>query len=175
MSTLQIFRLSILGAAITGLLTSIFFIIVMQVKGVSPLARYIDIWIPATVMFFFMRLVKIKRTDGHLHFWEGLYMGNIIGIVGGMISGLLLYIFITWVSPTPLSGYKEASLRFLEQSKNYVETHMGKEEYERKMTEIENFDGWALAKDESIRKIFYCFVLVPIISMINRKKPLQQS
>ena len=169
MNTLHIFKTAITGALITGLLCALFFISVMQIENISPIARYVDIWIPALVMFYFMRKVKIDRPGGTFHFWEGLYMGNIIGIVGGAVSGILLYLTITFISPKPLENYKAVSIAYLEASKAFIESNM-KGTFEQKKAEIEAFTAWGLAKDESIRKIFYCFVLVPIISILNRKK-----
>jgi Mn2+/Fe2+ NRAMP family transporter len=169
MNTLHIFKTAIVGAIIIGLLCAIFFCSVMQIENISPIARYVDIWIPALVMFFFMQKVKQERADGSFHFWEGLYMGNIIGIVGGMVSGLLLYLFISFISAKPLENYIAASLAYLEASKEFIDQNM-KGDFEVKKSEIQQFTAWGLAKDESIRKIFYCFVLVPIISLLNRKK-----
>lgn len=167
---IQLLRIAALAGLLSGIGCATYFILVFGNVLTSPLARYLDIWIPALAMIFSMWYVRGGRRDGHLHFWEALMMGNVTQLVTAFVSASILYVVLTYVSDAALLGYIEGSKMFIINSKANTIQQFGQQAYDEQIATIGQTTAKGIFADEFFKKITYMFLLVPLLSLILRNK-----
>lgn len=167
---LQLLRVATYAGLFSGLGCAAYFILVYANLQTSPVARYIDFWIPTMAMVFSMWYVRSKRSDGHLHFWEALMMGNFTQLLTAILSASAIYCVNTYVSDASLQGYIWACKEYIINSRAYTIEQFGESAYLQQLADIVKMTAKDMFKEELFRKILYMFLLVPLIALILRKK-----
>jgi hypothetical protein len=166
-------KIAALAGLLSGAACATYFILLYANVQTSPMARFIDVWIPAFAMIFSMWYVRSARRDSHLHFWEGLMMGNITQLFTAIISASVIYFMLTYVNDAALKGYIEATQQWMIHSKENTVRVFGQKAYDMQLAQNLKLSARDLFIDELVKKIMYMFVLVPLISLILRKKVAQ--
>lgn len=163
------FKWILVGSLMIGLGCAGFFLVTFQSQLVLPQARFFDIWIPLVVSVFIMILVRSLKPGQPFHFWEGLLCGNLMIWFGGLLSGLLLWqISLVW--PEPLQNFIQSSIRYLNETQKHLPEEQKMKDLPQQIEHIRNTSASYFVLDELKKKVVYSFILVPLISMIFRRK-----
>lgn len=140
--------------------------------GSNPLINVshllVDIVLIAVFEVFAMRYWKSANT--YLHFWQGMTIGLIVYGVSALIF-LVSQAINFHFNPTALSSYKEASMAYLENGKEFYIEKLGEEGFTQQKQAIHDVSNWDLIISSSFKKIIAGFFITPVISIILRKKP----
>ena len=153
-----------------GIGCAIFFLATYSVGLVPPVVRFFDAWIPAIVILFQLIFIRSYRPKTEaFHFWEGLMIGNMMCWLGGLISGILIWA-ISEYYPIPFQHFIDSAVKYLQISESNLEEHLQMKNLDEVIREIKKTDPSFMIWDELKKKVIYSFILVPIISMIIRRK-----
>jgi hypothetical protein len=169
MSSIANIRLILLGAFLIGIGCSSFFYLVFSFGQIPPQARIFDFWIPLVVLIFMTILIRAKKPGQPFHFWEGLISGNLMLWLGGLISGICIWL-LTKYNATFFDTFISSSVRYLVESDRYAPPALKVKDLSARVTEIKATQPVSLIMDEAIKKVYYSFLLVPFVSMIFRRK-----
>jgi hypothetical protein len=164
------FKKALLGGSLAGISCGIFFIWAFSVKEVHPIVRMLDFWIPAVFIGFFMWWIRETKGGQVFHFWQGLVVGNVIGFTSGVLSGITLFVTFNWISDQALLNYLDSSKQLLILQNQHANEPVSPEKLASALKEIDGFEPARLLWEEIFRKVSYCFVLVPLISIFFRRK-----
>jgi hypothetical protein len=159
-----------IGGSLAGLLCAVFFIVVFSQNEVHPIARMLDFWIPGIFIGFFMWWIRETKPEPTFHFWQGLAIGNVIGAVCGLLCGISLFFIFKFVSDHALLNYLESVKHLLSLQNEQAAEPLSPEKLASVMKEVDDFNPMRFIWEEVFRKVSYCFVLVPLISMFFRRK-----
>jgi hypothetical protein len=163
MITLRNLRWIFLGAIIIGLGCAAFFQAVYHSRLLPPSIRYFDFWIPLVVVFFMIILIRGQKEERTFHFWEGLAAGNMMIWLGGLFSGLGIY-GLALVDPISFQHFLESGIKFLK-----INEKPGPQ-LDESIKILQNQVPSSMIWVEFKIKLFYSFILVPLVSMIFRRK-----
>lgn len=152
-----------LGALMIGLGCAGFFQVVYHSRLLPPSVRYFDFWIPLVVVFFMIILIRGQKEERTFHFWEGLAAGNMMVWLGGLLSGVFIYL-LAKVDPISFQHFLESGIKFL--TLNEKPGPQLDSSIEILRNQVPSSMIWVEFKI----KLFYSFILVPLVSMIFRRK-----
>jgi hypothetical protein len=169
MSSLQSIRFILAGALIIGIGCAAFFYFTFRSRLIPPQVRFFDIWIPLVVVVFMTILIRSTKTERTFHFWESLIAGNLMCWIGGLFSGLLLW-QLSNIEPTAFQNFLQSSIKYLIESEKNGPENMKMKNLPLVLDEIRQTQSSFLIWDELKIKIGYSLVLVPLVSLILRRK-----
>lgn len=169
MSSLKSIRFILAGALIIGIGCTAFFYFTFRGGLIPPQVRFFDIWIPLVVVLFLTILIRAAKTDRTFHFWESLIAGNLMCWIGGLFSGLLLW-QLSSLEPTAFQNFLQSSIKYLIESEKNGPENMKMKNLPLVLEEIRQTQPSFLIWDELKIKIGYSLILVPIVSLILRRK-----
>jgi hypothetical protein len=168
-NALRDYRVLLGGACLIGLGCSVFFGLVFSFGQVPPQARLLDFFIPLIVLIFMTILLRARKSERSFHFWEGLVAGNFMLWLGGLISGILMYL-IALYQPFVLDNFVASSIRYLEEFNRYAAENQKMTDLPEQIQNLRRMKADSLILDEFFKKIFYSFLLVPFVSILFRRK-----
>ena len=121
-------------------------------------------------IFFTLRELREYHFSGLLFFWQGMIASLVFVLTYGIIASLLIWIFSINV-PEFVSNYIEL---YTTQVRGYpleVIDQIGKQNYERVLTQIKLVDGGDLAKLYFTQGLIIGFFVSVILSVILRRQP----
>jgi hypothetical protein len=157
------------GAFLIGAGCCLFFYLVFRNGQIPPQARLFDFWIPLVILFFMLVLIRARKEEPVFHFWEGLMAGNLMLWLGGLFSGLFIFL-LTQVSPGFFDNFISSSVRYLVESDRYAAPAMKVKDLGAQVARLKEMKPEAIIWDEFIKKVYYSFLLVPFVSVILRRK-----
>ena len=169
MSPLKNIPLILLGALLIGLCCSVFFYLVFSFGPIPPQARLFDFWIPLVVLIFMLILIRARKEERTFHFWEGLMAGNLMLWLGGLFSGIFIWIFIQ-ISPGFFETFIASSVRYLVESDRYAAPTLKVKDLAGQVQKLQSLAPESIILDEAVKKLYYSFLLVPFVSVILRRK-----
>jgi len=169
MSSLKSIRFILIGAFIIGISCASFFYFTFRNGLVPPQVRFFDIWIPLVVVVFMTILIRSAKTENTFHFWESLIAGNLMCWIGGLLSGIFLW-QLSSVDPTAFQNFLQSSVKYLIETDKNGPENMKMKNLPLVIEEIRQTQGSFLIWDEFKIKIGYSLILVPLVSLILRRK-----
>ena len=170
MVPIRFYKIGLIGGLISGIGTALFFYFTFLSGLIPPVVRFFDFWIPAVVIFFHLLLIKSFREKTEpFHFWEALILGNFMCWTGGLVSGLLIW-QVSNLDPIPFHNFLESSIKYLKITETNAPENMKMKNLNLVIDEIKNTPTSFMVWDEVKKKVMYSFILVPLLSMIIRRK-----
>jgi hypothetical protein len=164
-------KLPLLAGLMTGVLC-FFYFLALYALGVPALGniRVLDygihiIMIVATVWYY-----RKNVRHGWLHFWEGLTIGYVLNTVAALVTGWLIYFFITQVDPGVFVEYVTNSKKLLLDGKAQITDQFGPETFQDQWRKVAQMEPEVLITDELTKKTALAVLPVLIISLIFRKQ-----
>lgn len=164
-------KFPLLAGLATGVLCFGYFL-GLYALGVPPLGniRVLDygihlIMIVATVWYYRKRI-----GHGRLHLWEGLTIGYILNTVAALVTGWLVYGFVTQVDPAVFAEYVVNSKKLLLEGKKQLVDQFGPDTFIEQWTKASTMQPAVLLPDELTKKTALAVLPVLIISLIFRKQ-----
>ena len=170
MTNLRFFKVALVGALGIGALCAAFFYLAFLPGKISPVVRFFDFWIPALVAVFVLIYIRSFRPAGQpFHFWEGLMLGNCMFWFGGLFSGIFIWM-ISVYDIRPFEHFISSSIEYLALDQANADEKFKLKNLPEVLAEMKALKPSFMIWDEAKKKIMYSFVLVPLISMIIRRK-----
>lgn len=164
-------KLPLLAGLITGVLCFGYFLTLyaLHIPALGN-ARVPDygihiIMIVATVWYY-------RKYVGHgrLHLWEGITIGYVLNTMAALVTGWLIYFFVTQVDPGVFAEYIVNSRKLLLESKKQIVDSLGPETFNEQWTKASTMEPAILLPDELTKKTALAVLPVLIISLIFRKQ-----
>lgn len=164
-------KFPLLAGLATGILCFGYFL-GLYALGVPPLGniRVLDygihvIMIGATVWYYRKRI-----GHGRLHLWEGLTIGYVLNTVAALVTGWLVYGFVTQVDSGVFAEYVVNSKKLLLEGKKQLIDQFGPETFNEQWMKANTMQPAVLLPDELTKKTALAVLPVLIISLIFRKQ-----
>ena len=169
MNNFKSLRITLIGGLIIGLGCAAFFYLVFKSGLVPPPVRFFDFWIPLVVVAFMMILLRGLKPGQPFHFWEGLIAGNLMCWIGGLVSGVTLW-QLAKIDPVFFTNFLDSSIKYLKISNSSYAKNLQITDLTPIIKEFKNTDPSYFVLNEIRNKVIYSIVIVPLISMIFRRK-----
>lgn len=163
-----IFRFSLIFGSLAGLSCFLFFL-AMYFSSDNPLSlRRPDIGF--NIIFILVAIWYFKRyRGGYLHFYEGFSVGFLTNIIGALVSGILIYLFIEFVDIKPFTTWLMQGKMLLLKQKDTFGKIMSDESFRRQLLSFDNGKTWQILLDELMFKQL-AIVFISLVSMVMRKQ-----
>ncbi len=167
-----ILKISLLFGVITAALAFSYFLVLYFLK-IQPLSK--NIRVPdfgfyiatmATATWYYRRRVG----NGLLHLWEALTICYVVNSMGALLTGWLIYGFVSLIDPTLFSGYLDESLQLLTSDKANLVKTIGAAEYQKMYNEVSHNTPSVLISDEFGKKSLMAVLPIIIISLLLRRQ-----
>lgn len=164
-------KFPLLAGLMTGVLCFLYFL-ALYALGVPPLGniRALDygihiIMLVATIWYY-------RKTIGHgrLHLWEGLTIGYVLNTVAALVTGWLIYFFVTQVDPGVFAEYVVNSKKLLLEGKKQIIDQFGPETFAEQWQKVSTMQPGVLLPDELTKKTALAVLPVLLISLIFRRQ-----
>ena len=155
----------------TGVLCFLYFLGLYAV-GVPALGsiRVLDYGIHIIVMITTIWYYRKNIGHGRLHLWEGLTIGYVLNTVAALVTGWLIYLFVTQIDPGVFAEYVTNSKKLLLEGKKQIIDQFGPETFNDQWTKTTTMQPGVLIPDELTKKTALAVIPVLIISLIFRKQ-----
>src|ERR671933_1793415 len=123
-------KIPLLAGLVTGVLCFVYFLAVYAV-GVPALGniRVLDYGIHIIVMIGTIWYYRKNIGQGRLHLWEGITIGYVLNTVAALITGWLIYLFVTQIDPGVFTEYVANSKKLLLDGKKQIIDQFGPETF----------------------------------------------
>jgi hypothetical protein len=169
MSSLKNLSLIIFGGILIGVGCAVFFHLVFSPGLIPPKVRFFDVWIPVVVLVFMIILIRAGKPERTFHFWEGLMAGNLMIWLGGLLSGLLIVVLESF-DPLPFQHFLQSSVKYLQIADKEAPEGLKMPNLDKVLQEFRETKPSFMIWDEVKKKVLYSFILVPLVSLIFRRK-----
>lgn len=164
-------KFPLLAGLVTGVFCFLYFL-GLYALGIPALGniRVLDygihiIMIVATVWYY-----RKNIGQGRMHLWEGLTIGYVLNTVAALVTGWLVYLFVTQVDPGVFAEYVTNSKKLLLEGKKQLVDQFGPETFNDQWTKVSTMQPGVLLPDELTKKTALAVLPVLIISLIFRKQ-----
>ncbi|MBD2700942.1 DUF4199 domain-containing protein [Spirosoma sp. BT702] len=164
-------KIPLLAGLITGVLCFLYFL-GLYALDIAPLGniRVLDYGIHIIVMATTVWYYRKNIGQGRLHFWEGLTIGYVLNTMAALVTGWLIYLFVTQIDPGVFDEYVVNSKKLLLEGKKQLTDQFGPETFAEQWTKTINMKPSVLIPDELTKKTALAVLPVLIISLIFRKQ-----
>ena len=164
-------KIPLLAGALTGVLCFAYFLALYAI-GVPALGniRVLDFGIHIIMMVATVWYYRKHIGQGRLHLWEGLTIGYVLNTVAALITGWLVYFFVTQVDPGVFAEYIVNSKKLLLEGKQQLTDQFGPETFAEQWNKVTTMQPGVLLPDELTKKTALAVLPVLIISLIFRKQ-----
>jgi hypothetical protein len=114
-------------------------------------------------------LIRARRAERSFHFWEGLVSGNVMLWIGGLISGLLIFL-LAELKPELFENFTSSSIRYLIEFNKQAAANQKVQNLDEQIRGLKELQPSSMILDELWKKVFYSFFLVPLVSVVFRRK-----
>jgi hypothetical protein len=161
----------LLAGLATGILCFIYFL-ALYALGVPPLGniRVLDFGIVIIMMVATVWYYRKYVGHGMMHLWEGITICYVLNTIAALLSGWLIYFFVTVISPDVFAEYVVNSKQLLLDSKKQLTDQFGPETFNQQWQKISSMTPGVLLPDEMTKKTALAVLPVLIISLIFRKQ-----
>ncbi len=164
-------KIPLLAGLTTGVLCFLYFLGLYAI-GVPALGniRVLDYGIHIIVMIGTVWYYRKYIGHGHLHLWEGLTIGYVLNTIAALVTGWLIYLFVSYVDPNVFAEYITNSKKLLLEGKKQITDQFGPETFAQQWSKVVNMQPGVLLPDELTKKTALAVLPVLIISLIFRKQ-----
>lgn len=164
-------KIPFLAGLTTGVLCFLYFLGLYAV-GIPALGnvRVLDYGIHIIVMLATIWYYRKYVGHGQLHFWEGLTIGYVLNTIAALVTGWLIYLFVTQIDPGVFSEYVTNSKKLLLDAKKQITDQFGPETFAEQWSKTVTMQPSVLLPDELTKKTALAVLPVLIISLIFRKQ-----
>lgn len=164
-------KFPLLAGLITGVLCFGYFL-ALYAAGVPPLG---NVRVPDYGFHIIMMVATVwyyRKYIGHgrLHLWEGITIGYVLNTVAALVTGWLIYFFVTQIDSGVFAEYVVNSKKLLLDSKKQIVDQLGPEVFNEQWAKASTMEPAVLLPDELTKKTALAVLPVLIISLIFRKQ-----
>lgn len=166
-------RVPVFFGLLAGLVVFCYFLLLYGL-GYLPLGSKKEISVGFNVILMGVAVWYYRRTsgEGYVHLWEGLSICYLSNFVAALISGSLIWLFLTYIDPTVLVKYIEENLKIAALTKAEVIKQMDEPTYQQLVRSLKTTTPAAVFGDEIIKKLFLGAIPALLISLyFRRQKP----
>ena len=136
-------------------------------------------WVNVRVLDYGINIIVIVATvwyyrkhigHGQLHLWEGLTIGYVLNTIAALVTGWLIYLFVTQIDPGVFSEYVINSKKLLMEGKKQITDQFGPETFAEQWRKTITMQPSLLLPDELTKKTALSVLPVLIISLLFRKQ-----
>ena len=163
----EVLKYGIRFGVLTGIACFLFFLAFYALLP-KPL-MYIRQSIGINIILIWAGIWYFKRNNGGiLHFYQGFSIGFLINIIGALIAGILIFLFIQYVDYEPYKQWILDSKSMLMRDKESLIKIMNEANFERNLASLDNGKPYQIVFDELM---FKQLAIIPIglLSMVMRK------
>lgn len=136
--------------------------------GIGEIVGYASIVVAMSLVYFAMRTFRDKENGGQMNFGQGLKIGSMISVFGGIAFGLYNLIFVTVIDPDFNEKYFA----------NEMGLERGTEEFQQQFAELIETGGFMYTVTGGTLLMFFTvfligFVLSVISSLILKTDKVQ--
>jgi len=162
------------GGLVYGSLNTGFFIlafITLWLLGRSPFSETInlDFLLAPAVGFIMLRVFKEQWNGGVLHFWQGMTLGFVYGLVAAILGGFFVYAFAQWISPDALATHVEMLVQETENKRVELIEQFDEATYEVVLQKNKETSPGTLFLDAFLRKGFVALMSTSFIAIFMRR------
>lgn len=163
----RILKYGLSFGSIAGLIC-IFFFIALYFSDPNPLnIRRPDIGF--NIIFIFVAIWYYKRRSGNiLHFYEGFSIGFLVNMVAALISGIGIFLFITFYDSTPFQTWIDKGVLFLQNQKESLDAILNEESFNLQVQALKDAKPYQIILDELMFKQLG-IIAISLISMALRR------
>ncbi|GAB3490761.1 hypothetical protein GCM10027341_02910 [Spirosoma knui] len=164
-------KIPLLAGLITGVLCFGYFL-ALYALGIPALGniRVLDFGIHIIVMIGTIWYYRKTIGQGRMHLWEGITIGYVLNTVAALITGWLIYLFVTQIDPGVFTEYVANSKKLLLEGKKQIVDQFGPETFQDQWSKVSTMQPGVLLPDELTKKTALAVLPVLIISLIFRKQ-----
>ena len=164
-------KIPLLAGLMTGVLCFFYFLALYAI-GIPALGniRVLDYGIHIIVMVATVWYYRKYIGHGRLHLWEGLTIGYVLNTVAALVTGWLIYLFVTQIDPGVFAEYIANSKQLLLDGKKQLTDQFGPETFAEQWRKTSTMKPSVLLPDELTKKTALAVLPVLIISLIFRKQ-----
>jgi len=164
-------KIPLLAGLTTGVLCFIYFL-GLHAVGLPALGniRVLDYGIHIITMIATIWYYRKYIGHGRLHLWEGLTIGYVLNTTAALITGWLIYLFVTQVNPGIFAEYITNSKMLLLDGKKQIIDQFGPETFAEQWNKVITMKPGVLLPDELTKKTALAVIPILIISLIFRKQ-----
>ncbi|WP_338872356.1 DUF4199 domain-containing protein [Spirosoma sp. SC4-14] len=164
-------KLPLLAGLVTGFLCFLYFL-ALYALDVPPLGniRVLDFGIHIIMMIATVWYYRKYIGHGMLHLWEGITICYVINTIAALVTGWLIYFFVTQVDTTVFAEYIVNSKKLLLEGKKQLVDQFGPETFNDQWTKVSTMTPGVLLPDELTKKTALAVLPVLIISLLFRKQ-----
>lgn len=164
-------KIPLLAGLATGVLCFFYFLGLYTV-GMPALGtiRVLDYGIHIIVLVATVWYYRKNIGQGHLHLWEGLTIGYVLNTVAALVTGWLIYLFVSYVDPAVWVEYVASSKKLVLDGKKQIIDQFGPETFNEQWAKVSTMQPGVLLPDELTKKTALAVLPVLIISLIFRKQ-----
>lgn len=160
---------------LTGLATGVVcfgYFLGLYALGVPALGniRVLDYGIHIIVLVATVWYYRKYIGHGRLHLWEGLTIGYVLNTIAALVTGWLIYLFVTQIDPGVFTEYVINSRKLLLEGKKQITDQFGPETFAQQWAKVATMQPSVLLPDELTKKTALAVIPVLIISLIFRKQ-----
>jgi len=164
-------KIPLLAGLITGVLCFLYFL-ALYALGVPALGnvRVLDYGIHIIMLVGTVWYYRKNIGQGHMHLWEGLTIGYVLNTAAALLTGWLIYLFVSYVDPAVWVEYVANSRKLLLEGKKQIVDQFGPETFNEQWAKVTSMQPGVLLPDELTKKTALAVLPVLIISLIFRKQ-----
>ncbi|GAA4452666.1 hypothetical protein GCM10023189_16440 [Nibrella saemangeumensis] len=164
-------KVPLLAGLTTGVLAFLYFL-ALYALGVYPLGNHksLDFGIHIIMMIAAVWYYRKYVGNGYLHLWEALGICYILNTVAAMVTGWLIYFFVTQVDPSVFQEYLANSRQLLLNGQADISKTLGADQFENLLKDVRNTKPTDLIVDELWKKTALAVLPVLIISLLFRRQ-----
>ncbi|GAB4032365.1 DUF4199 domain-containing protein [Spirosoma jeollabukense] len=164
-------KIPLLAGLATGVLCFLYFL-ALYAAGVPALGniRVLDYGIHIIVMVGTVWYYRKYIGHGRLHLWEGLTIGYVLNTIAALVTGWLIYLFVTQIDPGVFAEYVVNSKKLLLEGKKQITDQFGPETFAKQWDKVITMKPSVLLPDELTKKTALAVLPVLIISLLFRKQ-----
>lgn len=162
-------RLGIKYGAIGGVFAILmFFILVMMGKIPMISIRLFDFILIPSFLFLAVKEFKDYYNNRELRFWQGMTVSFFTYTVIGAISGLFIYIYLTYFNNDLFLEFVTHELEKINLNKELIVNQMGEDTYADLVSSMESSEVKHSAWDDFLKKGLVGLFISPVISLFMR-------
>ena len=167
MNTKAILKYGLIYGSLTALSCMLFFVVMYYLNGNPLLFRRPDIGF--NIIFIGFAIWNFRRHNGgFLHFYEGFSIGFLTNIIGAILTGLFIYLFIVFIDNQPLLNWIESSKQILIKQKATFAAILNEQNFQSQYKAISEAKPYQIILDELMFKQFG-IIAITLWTMILRK------
>ncbi|GAB3737061.1 DUF4199 domain-containing protein [Spirosoma lituiforme] len=164
-------KIPLLSGLATGVLCFLYFLVLYAI-GIPALGnvRVLDYGIHIITILGTIWYYRKYVGHGQLHLWEGLTIGYVLNTVAALVTGWLIYLFVTQIEPGVFAEYVTNSKKLLLEGKKQITDQFGPETFAEQWRKVSTMEPGVLLPDELTKKTALAVLPVLVISLIFRKQ-----